>query len=242
MLDVFIYTLSDPITNDVRYIGKTNDVKFRFNDHIKKSKNNKTHKDKWISSLLNKGLKPLISIIDTVHEDGWEFWEIFYISLFKTWGFNLVNHTEGGDGGSFKEHTYESKMKMSKSRFGKSRKPFTEEHRKNLSDSAKKKIITKEHRINIKNSLKNIVRKPFTEDHKKNISESKKGLVMSEENKMKIRESSPKKKKIICSETKEIYSSISEASRALKIPISTIVGVLKKRRNNAKGFKFGYHE
>ena len=60
MLNVFIYTLSDPITNDVRYIGKTNDVKFRFNDHIKKSKNNKTHKDKWISSLLNKGLKPLI--------------------------------------------------------------------------------------------------------------------------------------------------------------------------------------
>lgn len=46
----------------------------------------------------------------------------------------------------------------------------------------------------------------------------------------------------ICPETKEIYSSISDASRVLNIPISTIVGVLKKRRNNAKGFEFEYHE
>lgn len=240
--NVFIYTISDPITNNIRYIGKTIDIKNRIKDHIKKSKNKKTHKDKWISSLLSMGRVPEILILDMVAKEDWMFWEKFYISLFKGWGFSLVNHTDGGDGGSFKNHTDETKLKMSKSRLGKKREPFTEEHKLRLSESAKKKIITDEHREKIRISLKNAVRKPFTEEHKKNISESKIGRVLSEEEKIKKRDSSPNKKKIICIDTKDIYESISEASRILNIPVSTIVGVLKKRRNNAKGLKFEYYE
>ena len=38
----------------IRYIGKTNDVKFRFNDHIKKSKNNK-----WCVTITIKGFSSI---------------------------------------------------------------------------------------------------------------------------------------------------------------------------------------
>jgi hypothetical protein len=30
----------------------------------------------------------------------WGFWEIYWINQFKTWGFELKNLTNGGDGGS----------------------------------------------------------------------------------------------------------------------------------------------
>lgn len=43
------------------------------------------------------GLKPIIEIIDEVPVSEWEFWEIYWISQFKTWGFDLTNGTEGGD-------------------------------------------------------------------------------------------------------------------------------------------------
>jgi group I intron endonuclease len=241
MGNVFIYTLSDPITNEVRYVGKTNDIKSRIKDHIKRSKGKKTHKDRWINSLINKDMRPVILILDEVEICDWIFWEKFYISLLKVWGFNLVNHTDGGDGGSFKQHSFETKQKMSETRKGKKRLPFTEEHKRNLSESAKKKIITKEHRENIKNSLKNRIMSPFTEEHKKNISKSKKGVLVSEEVKIKKRLTSPTVKKIICLDTNEVYYSISEASRVLNIPISTIVGVLKNRRKLAGGLKFEYY-
>lgn len=96
MKKTFIYTLSDPITEEVRYVGKANNIKNRYNGHlIDKSF---TYKANWIKSLLNKGLKPEIEIIDEVLESEWKYWEVFYINLYKSWGFNLTNSTEGGDG------------------------------------------------------------------------------------------------------------------------------------------------
>ena len=33
------------------------------------------------------------------------FWETYWISQFKTWGYNLINYTEGGDGSTFGNQT-----------------------------------------------------------------------------------------------------------------------------------------
>ena len=97
---VNIYTLSDPITGRVRYVGKTINLKQRFNKHILESrKSTKSHKKAWINSLLNKNLKPIINIIDIVDEENWGFWEQYWISQFKTWGFKLTNTTDGGESG-----------------------------------------------------------------------------------------------------------------------------------------------
>jgi group I intron endonuclease len=239
---VFIYTLECPLTNKVRYVGKTINLLTRLRDHIKKSKNLKTHKDKWVNSLICEGLKPVIREIDSVDENNWQYWEKYYIKLFKDNGFNLVNHTDGGDGGSFKKHTEETKKKMSESQKNKKKPNFTDEWRENLSKSAKIKFFTKEHRDNISKSLKGRKLEPRSEEWCKNISESKKNTIVSEKVKQLKRENSPARKQIICLDTNVVYHSISEAGRQLDIPISTIRGVLKKRRKLAKGLKFEYYE
>jgi group I intron endonuclease len=99
MNKIFIYTLTDPNTKQVRYVGKTGDIKTRFERHINESKNSTlSHKKAWVNSLLNKNKEPIIEVIDVVDINEWQFWETYWISQFKTWGFYLTNMTHGGDG------------------------------------------------------------------------------------------------------------------------------------------------
>lgn len=94
-----IYTLSDPITREVRYIGKTiNKPRIRLYGHLSESKKSNTHKSNWIKSLVSKNLKPTMEIIDEVNHDEWEFWEDYWIETFKSWGFELTNCIDGGKG------------------------------------------------------------------------------------------------------------------------------------------------
>src|ERR1035437_1197902 len=95
-MKIFIYELTDPITNQPRYVGKTNNLSYRLYSHTHKKEN--THKGNWIQSLKNKGKQPIIQVIDEVDEEEWKFWERRYISLYKSWGFCLTNGTIGGDG------------------------------------------------------------------------------------------------------------------------------------------------
>jgi hypothetical protein len=96
----YIYTLSDPMTNEVRYVGKCNNPKERYKAHLNKARDKNTHKRNWINKLRDFGLKPTFEIIDIVPINNWHFWERYWISQFKTWGFKLMNYTDGGDGSS----------------------------------------------------------------------------------------------------------------------------------------------
>lgn len=100
-----IYTLTDPITNQVRYIGKANNVSQRYKAHLNRARKHQTHKLNWINSLKQKGLKPILEVIDVVPIKEWVFWETYWISQFKSWGFKLVNYTLGGDGCTFANQT-----------------------------------------------------------------------------------------------------------------------------------------
>jgi group I intron endonuclease len=96
--NTFIYSLSDE-NNIVRYIGKTSNLKRRIKEHIIESKkDNKSYKNRWINSQIKNGFYPKIEIIDEVPSNEWMYWECFYISLFKSWNFNLTNRTPGGNG------------------------------------------------------------------------------------------------------------------------------------------------
>jgi group I intron endonuclease len=95
---IYIYTLSDPISDEVRYIGITKNLKKRYREHIRESKLNNRHKSTWIRSLSE---LPKIDIIDTCWDMNYSFWEMYYISLFKSWGFKLTNHTNGGEFGTY---------------------------------------------------------------------------------------------------------------------------------------------
>lgn len=242
MSEVFIYTLECPLSNEVRYVGKTINIKKRLNDHLKSSKKLKTHKDKWINSLLSQNLKPIIKELKVVNNNDWIYWEIYSIDFFKKLGCNLVNHTNGGDGGSFTHHNEETKKKISDAHKGRKRPEFSEEWRKKLSESGKKKVFTEKHKENISKSLKGRKLNPRSEEYRKKMSDSKKNTKVSEEVKKYKQNTSPSRRQIICVNNKTIYHSISFASRELKIPISTIIGVLKERRKSAKGLIFKYYE
>lgn len=98
---VFIYTLSSSSNpNDIRYVGKTKNIKDRIRRHISNYYLNieDNYKNRWIKSELSKGNKIIIDEIDLVQEESWKESEKYWIEQFKNWGFKLVNTTEGGEG------------------------------------------------------------------------------------------------------------------------------------------------
>jgi len=62
-MKIFIYTLEDSVGN-IRYVGKSKDIKRRFREHIKNYDKSNTYKNNWIKSLIKKGDYPVISILD----------------------------------------------------------------------------------------------------------------------------------------------------------------------------------
>jgi hypothetical protein len=101
------------------YIGKTVQPKGRIGAHKKVF-----------------GDKILLEVIDDIPTNEWKFWEKFYISLFKQWGFTLLNKNEGGGGLTRCNFTPERGLKISKANKGKTMahkgKPFTEEHKQKI--------------------------------------------------------------------------------------------------------------
>lgn len=149
---IYIYILKDPVTKEIKYCGKTHNIKERYIGHLKE-KTFKNEKYYWINELKEKKLKPIIEIIDEVSDEDWDFWEKYWISQLKTWGFNLLNKTNGGEFSvtGFK-HSEESKRKITKAQKG---RKLSEEWKQNISKG--------------KTGLK------FSEEHLKNLSISHKG-------------------------------------------------------------------
>jgi len=92
METTFIYGLKDPITDEIRYIGKSNNPKSRYSRHISNSKNPKTKCYCWIKGLIDKNLKPVLVILEEVSISEWGQKEDYWISKFN----NLTNLIDGG--------------------------------------------------------------------------------------------------------------------------------------------------
>ena len=100
-----IYTLRDPITYQVEYVGMTaGTLQARLEQHIRSSKVNghlkKGARDRWISQLERRGLQPVIELLETVTGDWQErerYW-IQYYNVYKEDGGDLTNATIGGRG------------------------------------------------------------------------------------------------------------------------------------------------
>lgn len=153
---VYIYTLSDPFTNEIKYCGKTNNIKVRLSGHLKEKKSNK-EKIQWVDDIKSRGLKPIIKIIDIVDDDNWCFWEKYWISQLKTWGFELFNKTDGGE--------------YSVTGFR-----HSEETKKKISELQNGRILNKKWCENISLGRKGII---FSDEHLKNLSFSHIGQVSS---------------------------------------------------------------
>ena len=96
-MEIYIYAISHPITNEIRYIGKSVNIKRRLIGHISKSRNNNNHFHNWIKSILNEGLKPKIEIIKHTNEQNWMQDEKDSIIEYRENGHNLLNIAEGGN-------------------------------------------------------------------------------------------------------------------------------------------------
>jgi len=93
----YIYSLSDPNTNEIRYIGQTDNINRRYNDHLANTINENsteynTHKSRWIRKLMLNNLYPIISIIETTNTliDS-NIREKFYIKKLTDEGVKLTN-------------------------------------------------------------------------------------------------------------------------------------------------------
>lgn len=98
------------------YIGKTNNIYGR----------EYSHKQTY-------GCDTILEILDEVPINKWRFWEAYYISLYRSWGFKLKNKNNGGGGLTTVIFNKERNIKigiktkgMSKAHKG---KPFTKEHK-----------------------------------------------------------------------------------------------------------------
>lgn len=165
-----VYSLSDPSTGIVRYIGLTGrSLDERLCEHL--SLGSKFHKGAWITSLTRRGLLPIITLLeDNLTKEEVITKEQQYILIFMSIGAKLTNHTKGGEGCFGYTHTEDSKAKIKAKRStqimrsgwnhsqevkekislinkGKVR---SESLKNQISDKLKGRVFSEEHRIKLK--------------------------------------------------------------------------------------------
>jgi hypothetical protein len=92
---VFIYTLEDPRTKTIRYVGKTVDLTKRYIQHIHSAFRYDSYCYRWIKALLLQKQFPIMKVVEIVKIEDWQERERFWIANYP----NLTNITEGGTGG-----------------------------------------------------------------------------------------------------------------------------------------------
>lgn len=99
---VVIYALRDPITMDLRYVGKADDPERRFRDHLSPGQLDRyrSRKNSWLKGLVALGLRPYLEIVDEVPADQANEAERYWIEWYRSQGAPLTNGTDGGDGGA----------------------------------------------------------------------------------------------------------------------------------------------
>lgn len=213
----YIYTLNDPYNDEIRYVGKTDNLCKRLNEHIRKSNLSKTHKNNWIQHLLKNGKTPTIEILDIVPKNEWTFWEIYWIDLLKSWNINLTNIAYGGIGGDSGEVT---RMKISEK----------------LKGIVRSKETIEKYRISHLNKKHlNITKKKMSLNHT--------GLGNPMFGKTRTESSKTYRKVIqldIFSNPIKEWNGLSIASKELKINRCTISDVCNNRKKTAGGYKWKY--
>lgn len=218
-LFTFIYILKDPITSEIKYVGKSNNPSVRLIEHIRKSKYKKTYKNNWINGLLDVGLTPLIEIVEKVLVSEWSNCEKKWISYYKENGCKLTNLTDGGDGGNFGDNVNKLISQKLKNRV------FSEETKKLMSASAKKRKISDEGR--------------------KSISEKRKGEgnpMFGKQQSIKCVEtnSKPVIQYSLNGDLLKVWKSLKEVSEYLLINRNSVRMVCNGQRKSAGGYKWKF--
>ena len=119
----------------IYYLHKGDNIPFYIGKTVQKgNKRLNNHKKVF-------GNDTILEIIDIIINEEWIFWETFYISLFKSWGYKLKNKNDGGGGCITHDVSKEAREKISKTHKNK-KKPFTESHKINHKNSYKNRKVT----------------------------------------------------------------------------------------------------
>lgn len=91
----FVYTLTDPITERVKYVGVTSQPNSRLVHHWHWRSNRKTDTSRWIEELASNGARPVMSIVDTCAYGERFSQESLWIAYYLKLGCDLTNHYTG---------------------------------------------------------------------------------------------------------------------------------------------------
>lgn len=94
----YVYALRDPISWDVRYIGKSGNPRRRLLGHLYDSYRHTHHTARWVQKLIRQGLRPFLEIIDAGRGSGENAAERAWIAEYRRRGVNITNATDGGEG------------------------------------------------------------------------------------------------------------------------------------------------
>lgn len=110
-----IYVLRDPRTEQIRYVGKTEEtLSQRLYDHVYEAKRDHgCDRCIWIRELVTLCLQPVIELLEECSAVEWQKRERFWIEYGRTSGWNLTNSSDGGEGCSGYHLTDEQKAKLS---------------------------------------------------------------------------------------------------------------------------------
>jgi group I intron endonuclease len=142
----YVYTLSDPRTNCIRYVGQTAYLKKRYGEHCRQQYR-KDHRACWLNLLYFSKLLPTMTIIEECNETTWAEREIYWIAYYREQGCDLVNGTDGGDGVYGLKHSETTKSIWSKQRKGRVRPDSEKQKISNTMKGVKKSEAT---RVNMK--------------------------------------------------------------------------------------------
>jgi hypothetical protein len=218
--------------------------------YIGKTKNNILIREYQHKKRLNKDIQ--LVELDVVDSNEWKFWESWYIDLFKSWGFNLLNKNKGGGGPSF--HTELSKNRMKNTPHPGTSKKLSGIKRPDVSNRLKGKILS----LHIKQKIsKNKTNHECYKDPnrinniiKSNLIHYQKGSDRNE----KISQKLKGRKNTWITEIKSIsivqhdknnnhikeWNSASEAAKSLNKPSSAITECCHNKRKSAYGYKWSF--
>jgi hypothetical protein len=149
-----IYALRDPESFQIRYIGKTTQsLQYRLMYHIRDSRKYNHYNASWIKGLTKRGLKPIITLVQTCPVVTLNTQEIFWIKVCKDYC-RLTNLTDGGDGNNGQFRSNESKKRTSdtlKRKIKAGLITYDVERCKKISESHKGKTISLETREKLRN-------------------------------------------------------------------------------------------
>jgi hypothetical protein len=241
-----IYTLSDPRTQQVRYVGITFRGKLRYNEHLSRAMTGgKTHRDCWIRSLVWAGIRPEFQVIETGQGEGWQDAERAWIAKYRL-SADLVNHTDGGDGTPGVHPTIEMRRRLSETRKGVPYRPgrvsamkgkhHTVETREKIRVTSTGRIMPESQGRKISRARKG---KLLSVAQKEKLRIAHLGKKMSDSQKKKIQESTKTRKPVQCVETGTEYASVKDVMRAFNVPHASVYQAIHKGCR-CKGYHFRF--